>query len=493
MLSRRRLQIGSIAAGVLLVASAVAVVKPRDYRAETVLRVTGARSLAAEQLARRVDAVAREVTAPATLQEVARRLAADGLAVGGIPERTQVDAAPAGSGVWDVTIAHTASDPDIAARVVETLAADYQTSAVQRPVQLKESEVAGLDARATEANDALAARKDELDRYVQEHHSYLEGPEERLSGVRDQIREVERVEVASYEGEIERLAQLLEEEPEFLEEKKEVRDADRIALIRREIKAVESELTVLLVEQKRTEEHPAVVAKREILQEMQAELTRVLQDVRTETVQVPNEMHTSLVKARVEAEADLARARRKLAVMRTKEEELLEEVRRAPDLRSERDRLRGAVAEAEETLATRLQALETAQAELQALREENPLQFETIVPPDPPRDPSGPGTLVIAGVGLLLGAFLGIGAACVADARDRSFRDPWQVSAVLGLPTLGAIDAIRTASEERSLEAARRRRANTFAALGLAALAVLAFALVGDATPLQDFVRSVLP
>jgi hypothetical protein len=85
-----------------------------------------------------------------------------------------------------------------------------------------------------------------------------------------------------------------------------------------------------------------------------------------------------------------------------------------------------------------------------------------------------------------------MGVASLADARDRSFREPTKVSSVLGLPTLGAVDVIRTPIEERRLAASRQRTKNTLIATGLAASALLAFALFGNATTLQELVRSML-
>jgi uncharacterized protein involved in exopolysaccharide biosynthesis len=491
--ARRRPQIAAVVAGALLVASAVAVVKPRDFRSETRLRITGASSLQADQLAQRVDALTREMVAPDTLTDMAQRLAVAGLDVHGLQRRTKVSAAPNGGAGWDVTIAHTAPDAAVALRVVETLASDYQTSAIQRPIQLKEQEIEALKTALASAQTGFAERTEELERYVLENQSYLNGPEERLDAVREQIRDVERIEIASYEGEIARLDELLEEEPEFVVAERAVRDDERIAEIRKEIRDVEAELTVLQVEQNRTDEHPTVVAKRKILSALEAELEKAQGDVRTEKTEKPNEMYTSLAKAKIEAEADLARARRKLSVLRTKEAELLEEVRRAPHLREERERLAQAVEQGQQTVDAAVLALETARAELQSLHEEQPLRFETLVPPETPDRPTGPGTLVIAGIGLLLGAFLGAGAACVVDARDRAFHDPRRVSAQLGLPTLGAIDEIRTPAEERRVRDSARRRTNTLTGMGLASIALLAFALLGDTTPLQDIVRSVLP
>ncbi len=392
-----------------------------------------------------------------------------------------------------MTIAHTARDPITAARVVQTLAADYQESAVQRPIDAQADIVATQESLAADACTVLAACQDELDRYVQVNQDYLEGPEDRLRAVREQIDGLERVDIASYEGEISRLAEMLTEEPEFIVEETEVHDEGRIADLRKAIRSAEAELTVLQIEQKRTDAHPAVVAKRKILMDLRDELTRVRSEATTRKVETPNEMYASLVKAKIDTEADLARARRKLTFLRTTEAELLEEVRRAPDLRSERDRLAAAVAAAQETVNEQEAALSDAQAALDALHAERPLEFETLTPPTPPRNPAGPGTLMIAAIGLLLGAAVGAGLAYAADARDHSFRDPTRVAAVLGLPMLGAVGVIRTRTEERQLAAARRRKTHFVIGMAAAACVLLGFAMYGNATPIQEMVRTMLP
>lgn len=492
-LTRRRSQIVAVALGALLVASGVAVVKPRDYRAETTLRISAANGIDSAQLAQRVEAITRQVTAPETLQGVAMRLGDDGPDADSLRAATDTAAVPGEGGAWHVTIGHTAADPALAARVLEFLAADYQWSTIQRPIEVQAQAVKQLEELVTTAQAALTEQTDELDRYVLENENYLEGPEQRLGVVRDQLRQVERVEIASFEGEITRLDELLAEEPEFITEDVETRDDDRIGELRREIRNVEAELTVLQVEQKRTDAHPAVVAKRKILMDLKGELSKVRSNVTTKTVEHANEMYASLVKAKIEAEADLARARRKLSVLRTKEAELLEEVRRAPDLRGERDRLAAAVTSAQEQLDEHQTMLAEAKTKLSALHDEHPLAFENLSPPLPPRRPAGPGTLAIAGLGLLCGAFLGVGFAFVADARDRSFHDATKVSSALGLPTLGAIDVIRTPHEERALATGRQRSMNIMLGIGLVACALLAFAVLGDAAPIQDLVRSMLP
>lgn len=492
MIARRGQQIAAVSMGALLVASGVAVVKPRDYRAETTLGITASGALTSDQLQKRVDGLTREIVAPHVLQGVVTRMATNDLGVEQLRARTHVSAAPAEEGGWVVTIEHEAPDAGVAARVVELLASDYQWSAAQKPIVLQEEMVAVQERRLETAKKAFDDAKDELDRYVLENQSYLEGPEQRLATVRDQIGQLERAEIASYESEVERLNQLLDEEPEVNVETVEVRDEERIAALRSEIRDVQAEITTLQAEQGRTDADPLVISKRRLLLDLKEELTRVEADVTKKKVETPNEMYASLVQAKVSAESDLASARRKLSVLRTTEAEILDEVRRAPDLRAERDRLTHAAEAAQEDVAECETALAEAKAKLADVRQERPLAFHTIAPPEAPRNPTGPGALTMAGIGLLLGGLLGLGAAYVVDARDRSFRDPTRVSSKLGLPTLGAIHAIRTTSEEDAIAADQRRSTSRLLGIGLLSCVLLVFAVLGDATPIQDLVRTML-
>ena len=110
--------------------------------------------------------------------------------------------------------------------------------------------------------------------------------------------------------------------------------------------------------------------------------------------------------------------------------------------------------------------------------------------PAKPRSPAGPGALVLALAGLVVGAGVGLGVAFALDAMDRSFREVDAVSQFLGIPAMGAIQIIQTPSEAAQSRGVKRRRTAVLAALAVVALLVFAVALLGDVHAIRDLVKS---
>ena len=63
-----------------------------------------------------------------------------------------------------------------------------------------------------------------------------------------------------------------------------------------------------------------------------------------------------------------------------------------------------------------------------------------------PMGPIGPRVRLILGLGLLLGCMFGVTASMVSEMLDETFSLPDQVEAVLGLPVLGTLKQVPTAS-----------------------------------------------
>jgi len=97
-------------------------------------------------------------------------------------------------------------------------------------------------------------------------------------------------------------------------------------------------------------------------------------------------------------------------------------------------------------------------------------RFTMIEPPQMPEKPVSPNRLLIAILGLLLSASLGVGAAAARESFDASVRGPSDIRQLLKVPTLASIPLIVT-SEEHS----RRRRIVRYSWVGgLTALVLLA-------------------
>src|SRR5207253_7521707 len=129
---------------------------------------------------------------------------------------------------------------------------------------------------------------------------------------------------------------------------------------------------------------------------------------------------------------------------------------------------------------TRAQDLAKAERALVDIRDRGTLAIRTLDPPARPNKPSGPGALLLALVGLVVGAGAGVGVAITLDAMDRSFREVEAVSEFLGVPTMGAIHAIRTPTETAALRGASRRKTAMLLLLAVIAGVVLVVALLGN-------------
>ncbi len=507
VLSRRRYQVANVAAGILLVAAGVALVRPRDYRCEARLEVAAVGDLDAGALEKRVRGVADDTLAQPTLEKLVtdtqldasltevietERVAARALLIEKVRARTELLTEPQPSGTWTVTIRHTAPEPETAFRVVSGLAAGFEDAAFRRPVEEAEAaeRTARREAVAAEAEHTRLAAA--LEEFLHENAELLDDPEKRLADVRGQIQDVEQVEIAHGEAELARLDTMLAAEPPFIERREAVHDDALITRIEEELRECEARLTVLRVERGLTDEHPQVLAQLDIRRDLRAKL-QTARDATTDRVsREPNEMHQSLRNAKVETEAAVARARRKLSVLRTNEQELVEHVRRAPEARLELEKLQRDADAARARHDERQARLAAAAEQLERVAGARQMRFATLAAAEEPETPTGPGALVTALAGLAGGVLVGAMVALVRDRLDRTVRGVDEAANVLGLPVLGAVHSIFTPGE---LAAERRATRHSLTVLGIVAgVAVLlvGWAALGSAGALQSMVRSVV-
>ena len=494
LLLRRKQQVVAVALAAFLVAAGVAVVKPRNYRAHTSLRIQGTPGLDGREFVDKVHGVTRDIKNQANMSDVVSGLNLDAH-LQGLPEheradrraglvaelvnQTDVEKLESAPGVWVVTISHTSPDPEIAYRVVSKLASGYKDSTYKGPVEQQERVVQQRQEEEDEARREYERLVAELDAFDKENAGFLDSPEKRLEAVQTQIEDVEKVEIASLETEILRLQKMLEEEPPYHVEEVEIRNEDLIGAVEKQIREGEATITQLMVEQNKTERHPAVRAQMTILRDLQQKLAEARLDVRIETRKTPNEMHPALSQQLIAAESGLARARRQLSVLRNKEAELLKDTRLAPEIKSTRERMARDVTVARQTLEERQNRHTLAREQLQVVLSQRQLEFNTIDPPTRPKGPSGPGALLIAFLGLAVGIAGGVGLAYVLDTTDHSFREVDQVTSYLGLPSLGAIHVIRTPAEEAARTRRGRQIAAAFVVVALVAIALLGVAMLG--------------
>ncbi len=445
-LSRRKLQVAAVALGALLVASAIAVVRPLDYRAQTrlemVARDSGDGAVVVEQV-RNIEgdvlhrgAFAQIVAemgllASAAGEPEAERIQATDDLVTELLARTEVTSAEGSAPhTWDVTIAHTSNDANFSLRLVEAIASRYQDATLRRPEAEQSKIVAVMLKDETAAREEATRLGEELSAFENENAAFLEGPERRLAAIRERIAAVERDEIGAQQGEIARLDALLAEEP-------------------------------------------AVITK-------------------DDGSQRPNPMYRSLQEAKLESEGRVAGARRKLSALRGSERELLEEVRHSPEIRKKRDALAAEAASADTCCAELASTLTQARERLAALQGQHQVSFAQIEAPTRPNGPVGLGILSLAGIGLLVGSGVGAGIAIAMDGLDGSFRQTDEVQRAIGLPTLGAVGCIQTPAELAAEQSEQSRRVTGLLVMSVAVVGLLTFAMAGDAGAIREFVRAQL-
>ena len=114
---------------------------------------------------------------------------------------------------------------------------------------------------------------------------------------------------------------------------------------------------------------------------------------------------------------------------------------------------------------TLLQRLETAKITQRLQSSKEGTKYTVLDPPRVPFEPSKPNKILVAFLGLLIGAVLGFGLVVSMEFLDKSFIDVEDAKHYLGQPLLGAISKITT---EASL---RRERENIFWLYGLTTFA----------------------
>ncbi len=505
LLGRRWHQVAAVALGALLVASSFAVVKPRSYRSYTRLRIEGVggnRDGADDVLGagqdiknfQNFDGVVADLNLDAHLQGLPEHERNQRRAelITGLQQRTEVTYEQSSPGVFILTLAHHGDDPELCTSIVSKLATSYQNALFINPVEQQQKKVEQQREAEEEALRKYQQIESELKAFENENAEFLEGPEQRLGAVRDQIEEIEKVEIASLEAQLIELAEHLAVEPEHDIQYIDEVDQDLINAIELDIRQLDRELKVLTVEQRKTEHHPQVQAKLEIIADHRAKRDEAKRDVKTRAVKTPNPMYQSLQEEWREKESQLMTARHRLALLRNKEAELKQDVQRAPEIRSRRDRMLADQTQRRQRYEDRQNDHSNAQDQLMALRNQRTLTVDTVDPATRPTSPTGPSAILIALMGLAVGVGAGAGLALVLDTMDSSFREVDQVSSYLGVPALGAIHMIRTPTEE----AAKVRRARQIqiglVLLGLAGVGLLMFAMFGDVSALTGLVKGAV-
>lgn len=501
-LRRKGRLIASLALGAALVASLVSILRPRDYTASAGLEIGLSGGSAGEDFLERAGAVRERLLAYDAFAAVVARLPQPDA-----PEREQsvwretritelrraarVDIEPAGAGRAVAKLVVRDGDGDAAAHVAAGLGALGAKLTFDASLAQQEKDFAA-------AESAVAAAQEVHDRAAKEHaafqeknREFLQGAGEQLAATREQRNKLKE-NVTALEQQRKQLEDLLAQERQF--DTVVVRQPDRVKLagIEDRIAGLKERIRRLTIEDGKTDDDSEVVADKKALADLEEDRRRLIADAPAVEQRQPNEQWVKLSEARAEVQSQLDAAHRQIRLLASTEREQEELARRSPEVEAQERELAAAAAAAKSELDAKTQARDAAQSALEAARARGSLVVRAVAAPAGPARPSGPGALVLSLGGLLLGALGGAAAALAADRADKSFRDAASVASFMGVPTLGAVEPIRTAAEEAQLRAANRRAKTAMTGFAVAVGIVFCLALIGDVGTIADFVKSVV-
>lgn len=494
LLKRRAHLIAGLGLVAVFAGAVVGLVRPKTYRSETKIAVEAVGSLSGDDYLEKVRAVENEIKATGNFDSVVDQLHLDAQ-LQGLPEpervakrqdlieelvkRTVVELEQPAGGVFHMRISHQAPDPDLAVRLVSLLSADYVQNSFERPIAKQVEAVQAFQEQVKEADLELVQTSDALQEFQEQNAEYLGGAKEQLQAVRDQIERLETIDIANLEATLRDLEADLEGEPAMKVVEEDVIDEKRVAEIEADIREVRRQIIKLQEENGYTDENPKIKALRKTIDTYDGDLARVRAEKTTVKRSVENPLYHAILKERREARTRLGVAERELQLARAREVELLAETKKAPEFERERDELARAKSAAQKRHDEAQVKLQDAKTHLENLRKERVLRFRTLDAPQAPRHPAGPGPLLIALAGLVVGLGSGAGIAYLLDLTDHSFRNVEDVSEYLSIPTLGAVHVILTPDELARRRSRKWRRLALLAVLGLAAAAALGVALAG--------------
>jgi len=269
-------------------------------------------------------------------------------------------------------------------------------------------------------------------------------------------------------------------------------DAVKLAAVDERLAAARENVRQMTTVDKRPDTDAQVTAEKKRVADIEDERKKLIAAAPPTETRHENEQWAQLTKAKNDAQSRLDAASRQLRLLTETEKEQQELARRTPEFEAGAAKLDAAADEAKAAATAKSGELATAEAELSAERARGELSIHTIEAPEKPTRPSGPGALMLAGLGLALGAIGGFVAACVIDATDHSFHDEKAVTGFLGVATLAAVRVIETPAEAAQRQARKRRGTAVLAGLAVLTCVVVAVATFGDSHGLVELVKSVV-
>jgi uncharacterized protein involved in exopolysaccharide biosynthesis len=464
----------------LAVASAAALLRPREYECRTRIEVGTTRGLTPSELAARVGVVRDDLRKPETLAAAANALGLRDRSPEELAASTRAEAESPRGGVCVLHVGHTSPDPETSRRVVEALVGGYRREIYELPRVRQQGVVDGLRKDLESATATAERARSALAEHEAKYAELLGPLAEQRQSVQQEIVHAEE-EAARHEQSLRDAEASLAAEPQYRKRETRRPDAEKMGSLVEELDRLRAQVAELKGKLY-GDDHPDVVALRASIAEVDRKRSELEAAAPLEVVLDENPVWAEHARQKSESAAGLKAARQRLQSLNRTDRELQDRMAQVPPVRARREQLAGERKAAEEARDRCASELAAAEDRLRTVGDERVLEFRVVDAPATPRTPAGTAPALLALGGIVLGSVAGVSAAWLADSRDRSFRDADAVAAFVGLPAIGAVGEIETPDEAASRREATRKKASLVAVLALAATGLAGWA-VWDGLP----------
>jgi uncharacterized protein involved in exopolysaccharide biosynthesis len=481
---------------VSVVGSAVSILRPKEYAAVAHVRLTAGGGLAGPEFLRRANAAGERLLGHDAFAASAGRLGVDA-ATASVPQAERMERresllaemrakttytveVPDAEGATAVITCRD-RDPDDALRVVAALAQHAPTVRFDDEAVAAEAVVETAGKTVAEAQAVFDKAAAERAAYREANAEFLGGVAGKLQATRRQRAELREVTIVDLEQQRKHLDDLLGQEKQYVEAKVRQPDPVKLAGVDDRIAAANERLRQLTEDEKKPVTDVEVVQQKEQIAALNDERKKLVDEAPEVVTRQESEQWTELTRARGDVQSRLDAAQRQLKLLAATEKDQEELSRRTPEVEAKDAVLASAESAAKEVLDARSAEMRTAQEKLDSIRVLGTLGVHAAEDPQRPEAPTGPSPVVLAFGGLAAGLAAGFARALSRERADRSFRTAEAVSAVVGVPMLGAVDVIRTPPEEAARRSRERRGRVAFMFAVVGAAAVFAAAIAGGA------------
>ena len=475
-------------------ASAASIFRPKDYCAVARVHLAAEGGLVGPEFVRRATVAGERLLGHDAFASAAAKIGVDA-AVADLPQSERLDKreamlagfraqttyvveTPDAEGATAVIACH-GPDRDVALRVVSALAQFAPTVRFDDDAVAAEAVVAAAAKKVAEAQTVFDKAAGERAAYREANAEFLGGVAAKLQATRRQRAELRDVTIADLEQQRKHLDEMLAQEKQFDSVKVKQPDPVKLAGVDDRIASATERLRQLTEEEKKPATDAEVVAQKEQIAALGEERKKVIAEAPEVVSKRESEQWAELTRARGDVQSRLDAAHRQLKLLAATEKDQEELARRTPEIEAKDAELATVESAAKEVLDARSAEQRTGQEKLDQIKVLGTLMVRGAEDPLRPEAPTGPSAVVLAFSGLAAGLAAGFARALSREGKDKSFRSAESVSAVVGVPMLGAIDVIRTPSEEAAKRSRERRGRVVLMCAVVGAVAVFAAAAFG--------------